>query len=175
MVLQKTTAKGANDPNITIEGGGLVFNQVLKGEGDGQGAIHAAGTYQKLDTVSGGTAIYTNPVAIDFNFDRFQIKSECYGTISLTGKIHCTLNATYTYGANILSGTGQCMTHTNGILDNLRVGVGANLHKVRYVLGFKIQGSPKDWKAYQWVGSAYVDGIKVDFTQFNETPNTCDK
>lgn len=175
LTLQKTSPKGAADPNITLEGGKFEFNQILKGDGGGQGTAQATGSYQKLGTISGGGAIYVNPTSIDFNFDGLKIKSGCHGTLSLTGNVHCSINATYTYGANILSGTGQCMTHTNGILDNITIEIGGTTQKIRYVLGFKIQGDPTDWKAYQWVGTAYVGGISVDLTQLNDSQNTCNK
>lgn len=175
LVLQNTLKKGANDPNITLEGGKLTFKQTLLDENGGNGAVEAIGAYQKLGTTSGAAAVYANPTTIDFNFEGLQVKTGCLGTITLTGKVHCSIKATYTYGANTLSGAGQCMTHTNGILDNLRIGIGTTTHKARYVLGFKVQGNPKDLKAYQWMGMAYVGGIAVDITQLDNPTNVCNK
>lgn len=175
LTLQSTTKKGANDPNVTLDNGKLELNQTLPGEGTGQGTVHAIGSFQKLSTTSGDSAIYVHPTMIDFIFSAAQIKSECYGMMTLTGKVRCTLNAAYTYGTHILSGTGQCMTHTNEVLDNLKLDIGNTTHKVRYALGFKVNGDPTNWKAYQWTGTAYVGGIKVDLTQLNNPKNTCNK
>lgn len=175
LVLQKNTQKGGSDPNITLDGGKFEFNQPLQGDTGGPGQIHATGTYQKLGTTSGDTAIYTSPTTIDFNFEGLQVKSGCYGNLFLTGNVHCTLSANYAYGTHTLNGTGQCMTHTNGILDNIRLDIGGNTHKVRYVLGFKVHGDPLDWKAYLWTGTAFVGGIAVDITQLNDPLNICNK
>lgn len=173
--LQKTVIKGGSDPNITIEGGKLTLYQLFQGSGGGQGSITVAGGYQKLATTSGEALTYVNPMTIDFSFTGLAIQTGCYGTMSVTGKVRCSLSGTYTQGIHSLTGTGQCMTHTNGILDNLRLDGGGESHKVRYTLGFKVRGDPQDWRSYQWVGSAYINGQNVDITHLNDIQNICNK
>ncbi len=176
VTFQKNPAKKeAQDPNFSMESGKLEFNQTLQGEGGGQAKIHGGGGYQKLTSVSGETILYAHPATIDFNFNKLQIKSECYNTMTLAGKVRCSLSATYTHGSHTLVGSGQCMTHNNGILDNLNLDIAGSPHKVRYVLGFKVNGNPGDWRAYQWVGVAFVSGLKTDLTPLNDLQNTCSK
>lgn len=173
MTLQKITSVNTSTPNIIIEDGKLTFDQTIQGQGGGVGTIHASGTYQKLGTASGEGALLAKSTIIDFDFNKLQIISACYSTATLTGRVRCTLNVTYNYGTHTLTGSGQCMTHTEGSIDNLRIDIAGEPHKIRYVLGFKVHGDPADWGAYQWAGTAYVSGINVDITHLNDSVYTC--
>lgn len=173
MTLQKVTSVNTSTPNIIIEDGKLLFDQTIQGKGGGLGTIHASGTYQKLGTASGEGVLLVKSTIIDFNFNKLQITSACYGTTTLTGGVRCTLNGTYNYGTRTLTGSGQCMTHTEGNIDNLRIEIGGEFRKMRYVLGFKVQGDPADWRAYQWAGTAYAQGVTIDITHLSDSTYTC--
>lgn len=175
LIFEKAATKGTETPNILLEGGKMTLNQSLQKTEGGQGTIAATGAYQKLGTTSGETALYANKVIIDFNFNALQIKSPCDDTISLSGNLRCTLNGTYTYGTHILNGSGQCMTHSGGSLDNLRLDINGTPHKVRYNLGYKVNGDPSDWRSYQWSGAAFVGGIKADLTHLANQQDNCNK
>lgn len=172
----KLTEKSASSPNFLLESGNLRFDQVLGGISPGESAVHLDGPYQKLSTSSGSQVISFGPVTVNLNVHNLNVSSACGYRVSLTGQVRCTLSGVFDGSTQMVDATGQCMTHSNGTLDNLRVDVGSgNIHTVRYAVGVKIHGSPLDWKAYTWSGSPHVNGLSAKLPTTTESQYECEK
>jgi hypothetical protein len=171
----KNDAKSSVTSGFTTEIGKIDFTQVLGEPKQGQLLIQAKGDYQKMLTGSGPQLLYLNPLVLDIDYKGYAPPSSCTQGAQLTGKVRCTLALMYAYAANVVDLSGQCISHRDGILDNVQVTLGGDTHRIRYDLAVKGNGLGREFKSYQWLGAASFDGNAVVLTHINDSPEKCDK
>lgn len=175
LIFHKNTAQGVENPNYFSETGKFEFSQALGEPNKGQLVVAASGGYQKITTASGPQLLYLSPAIVDVEFKAYSLSTLCGQGIQLTGKVHCTLALVYGYAADTIDVSGQCMSHTNGVMDNLLMGMGSDYYKARYSVQVKGHGAAREFKTYQWSGAASLDGMSVDITQLPGTVEQCKK
>lgn len=165
----------AENITFTSESGKFDFNQNFGEAAKGRLIVQASGAYQKVATSSGPQLLYLNPAVVDAEFKAYPFTSLCGRTLQVSGKVRCTLSMVYGYATDTIDVGGQCMSHTNGTMDNLQVVLGSDVHKVRYSVQVKGHGAATDFASYQWLGTAAVDGLEMSLTQLPGSSDQCAK
>lgn len=171
----KDPSQSSANSSFSAEVGKVEFKQVFSEPNQGQLRILAQGDYQKMATTSGPQLLYLNPLTVDLEYTAYSPQSLCVQKLQVTGKVQCTLALIYGYAADTLDVSGQCWSHTGGVLDNLQLALGNDVHRVRYEIAVKGHGLGREFKVYQWTGAASVDGVVVDLTQIPIPADHCGK
>lgn len=174
LVYEKTSDKGAATPNFWTEFGKIRFDQVLGTVASGASTLHIGGPYHRVVTTSGPQVTSFGPLAVDLSAHDLGVASTCGHDILVNGAVRCTVSGVYDHSSQVMDASGQCMTHTGGVLDNLRLDIGGGIHTARYVLSIKAHGNPLSWSSYTWTGMAYINGLKTELPDTSSKTYKCD-